>query len=141
MVNYLLLALPMFLNAVFTVTYVFTASSAAHRCNIPECDSTGSALQEPWVNFTIPVDVKGELSQCTRYSKVAGGEYTGKCDERGFDNGIEKCEDFIVDKKQSSISNEVSVLDLFFVCYFSNNIWMSSRSLHLITVLTRRCSN
>lgn len=109
MVNYLLLALPMFLNSIFSVTYVFTASTVAHRCNITECDSTGSILQEPWVNFTIPVQGNGELAQCTRYSKTTGGEFTGQCDERGFDNVIEKCDSYIVDQRQSSISNEVSL--------------------------------
>lgn len=109
MVNYLLLVLPMFLNSIFSVTYVFTASTVTHRCNITQCDSSDSVFQEPWVNFSIPVQGNGELSQCTRYTTATGGEYTGQCDERGFDNGIEKCDSFVVDKKQSSISNEVSL--------------------------------
>lgn len=108
MLNYMLMTVPMFLNAMFSVTYVFTAMPIAHRCNISECDFSGSVFQEPWVNFTIPVDGKGKLSQCSRYAKAANGEYLGKCDERGFDNKIESCESFIADKSRISISNEVS---------------------------------
>lgn len=146
MLNYLILALPMFLNSIFSVTYVFTASSVLHRCNITECDSTGSSFHEPWVNFTIPVSGKGELSQCTRFA--TGGDLTGQCDQRGFDNVVEKCDSFIVDEKQSSISNEVS---FFYIC-----IWISFSSdsenylilshflsgiLYFVLILTRRRNN
>lgn len=107
MLNYLVLALPMFLNSIFSVTYVFTASSVTHRCNITECDSVGSNFQESWVNFTIPVQGNGELSQCTRFAPV-NGDYSGQCDRSEFDSVIEKCDSYIVDKGESSISNEVS---------------------------------
>lgn len=107
MINYLILAFPMFLNSIFSVTYVFTASSVTHRCNITECDTVDSAYQESWVNYSIPIGGNGVLSQCDRYASMSG-DYSGQCDPRGFESVIEKCDSYIVDKGESSISNEVS---------------------------------
>ncbi|XP_060659361.1 LOW QUALITY PROTEIN: solute carrier family 22 member 7-like [Drosophila nasuta] len=53
-INYVMLCLPIICNAVYSLSYVFTASSVGHRCSISECDNLTSKFIEPWLNFSIP---------------------------------------------------------------------------------------
>lgn len=97
--SYLLLSIPMMFNAIFSLTYIFTAGSVDYRCNISECDTPTTLYNEPWINFTMPVD-----GQCTKYSSNG----LDSCILENFDSGkIEKCSDFKVDDKEYTISQEV----------------------------------
>lgn len=98
--NYILLSIPMMFNAIFSLTYVFTAASVKYRCNITECDTSISKYREPWINFTIPAD-----SQCSKYPSYG----LNSCISQNFDFGVtEKCSDyFIVADKEYTISQEV----------------------------------
>lgn len=97
--NYLLLSIPMTFNAIFSLTYVFTAGSVKYRCNITDCDTSTTHFNEPWINFTIP-----EGSQCSKYRSYE----LGSCSSENFDfDKTEKCSDFKVADQEYTISEEV----------------------------------
>ncbi|KAM7355230.1 SLC22A family member [Cochliomyia hominivorax] len=64
---FLLICIPMMFNAIFSVTYVFTASTVSYRCNITECDGTDSHYDESWTIFSIPKS-SNSLDQCKRFA-------------------------------------------------------------------------
>lgn len=97
--NYLLLSIPMTFNAIFSLTYIFTAGSVTYRCNVTECDSPTTQYHEPWINFTMPPD-----SQCTKYSSYD----PNSCSPQNFNfESTEKCSDFKTADKEYTISQEV----------------------------------
>ncbi|XP_004522362.1 organic cation transporter protein isoform X2 [Ceratitis capitata] len=125
--NYVLLCIPMIFNAFFSISYVFTASTVVHRCNVTQCDSPSSGYNEPWLNFTIPM--KGSsYDQCTRYvtndnlQRVSGNYYTDPssefCTAANFNRSVtEKCgNDFKFRDNEYTISTEFSI--------FCSSIWM-----------------
>lgn len=96
---YMLLSIPMMFNAIFSLTYIFTAGSVEYRCNITECDTSITQYNEPWINFTIPAD-----SQCTRYPSYD----SSLCVSQNFDfEAAEKCSEYKVAEKELTISQEV----------------------------------
>ncbi|KAH8404447.1 hypothetical protein KR222_002056, partial [Zaprionus bogoriensis] len=82
-VNYLMLCLPIICNALYSVSYIFTASTVVHRCNITACDSINSSFIEPWLNFTIP-EHNGDWDQCEHFQTLS--EIDGSCDSGYFNN-------------------------------------------------------
>lgn len=97
--NYLLLSIPMTFNAIFSLTYIFTAGSVSYRCNITECDSPTTQYHEPWINFTMPAG-----SQCSKYPSYD----LNSCTPQNVDfEATEKCSDFKVADKEYTISQEV----------------------------------
>uniref|UniRef100_A0A0K8VF65 Solute carrier family 22 member 3 n=3 Tax=Bactrocera latifrons TaxID=174628 RepID=A0A0K8VF65_BACLA len=125
--NYVLLCIPMIFNAFFSISYVFTASTVVHRCNVTQCDSAWSAYDERWLNYTIPM--KGSsYDQCTRYVSNGNAERTSTnyytqpssefCAPAYFSQSVtEKCgNDFKFRDTEYTISNEFSI--------FCSSIWM-----------------
>ncbi|XP_011196030.1 organic cation transporter protein [Zeugodacus cucurbitae] len=125
--NYVLLCIPMIFNAFFSISYVFTASTVVHRCNVTQCDSASSAYYEPWLNYTIPM--KGaSYDQCTRYATNGNSESTAThfysnpsseyCTPAYFNQSVtEKCgNDLKFRDAEYTISNEFSI--------FCSSIWM-----------------
>ncbi|KAL5274406.1 hypothetical protein ACFFRR_000881 [Megaselia abdita] len=99
--NYMLLSIPMTFNAIFSLTYIFTAGSVKYRCNITECDSLTTQYHEPWINFTIPAD-----SQCSKYPSYD----LNSCTSQNFDSeASEKCSDFKIADKEYTISQEFNI--------------------------------
>ncbi|KAH8305803.1 hypothetical protein KR059_011045 [Drosophila kikkawai] len=65
LIIFLLICLPMMFHAMFSVTYVFTASTVTHRCDIEECDTPDSKFYEPHIEWSIP---KNGNDPCNRYT-------------------------------------------------------------------------
>lgn len=102
--NYVLLSVPMIFNALFTMSYLFTAGSVTYRCNITECDSASSSFHEPWTNYTIPSD--GEAQRCMRYA--SNNNSTNSCLATDFNSHkLDKCGQFKFLDKETTISQEV----------------------------------
>ncbi|XP_030383352.1 solute carrier family 22 member 3 [Scaptodrosophila lebanonensis] len=117
-INYVLLCVPMIFNAFFSISYVFTASTVVHRCNITQCDSPSSVYNEPWVDFTIP-HKKSELDGCSRYvarqpdpdqcqaSIFYSSPSSDCCVAEYFGNDTERCgKDFKFRDEEHTIANE-----------------------------------
>ncbi|XP_055906955.1 solute carrier family 22 member 3-like [Eupeodes corollae] len=111
LINYLLICIPMLFNAIFSVTYVFTASTVVHRCRVPECDGPDSAYLEPWTEFSIPTKSGGDLDDCNRYVPYNSSFQADFCYAENFDrNNAEKCGiDFIFRDKEVSIANDFNI--------------------------------
>ncbi|XP_034483396.1 organic cation transporter protein-like [Drosophila innubila] len=113
-INYVLLCIPMVFNAFFSISYVFTASTVVHRCNITQCDSSSSLYEEPWLNFTVPY-TNSDWDACNRYVyNVSGVDPTdlmsGMCAAEYFDNSTEKCgSDFKFRDEEKTISTEFGI--------------------------------
>ncbi|XP_017484751.1 PREDICTED: organic cation transporter protein [Rhagoletis zephyria] len=118
--NYVLLCIPMIFNAFFSISYVFTASTVVHRCNVTQCDSSASAYNEPWLNYTIPM--KGSsYEQCARFVATNNADADPSsefCTPANFSQNVtEKCgNDFKFRDEEYTISNEFSI--------FCSDIWM-----------------
>nr|CAD7445168.1 unnamed protein product [Timema bartmani] len=52
--NYILICLPIMFNAMFTLTYVFTAGDVAYRCKVPECDTVDPEYAPEWLPHAVP---------------------------------------------------------------------------------------
>ncbi|CAD7005956.1 unnamed protein product [Ceratitis capitata] len=113
----LLICVAMLFSAIYSVTYVFTASSVVHRCKIPECDTATSAYEEQWTTFSIPTKSSG-LDQCNRFvtnytaNQLPTNESLGLCYAHNFDNNKrQRCtdNDFVFRDKEVTISNEFNI--------------------------------
>ncbi|XP_034109590.1 solute carrier family 22 member 7-like [Drosophila albomicans] len=82
-INYVMLCLPIICNAIYSLSYVFTASSVGHRCSISECDNLTSKFIEPWLNFSIPEN-NGKWDDCEHYEALSGMK--GPCEARFFNS-------------------------------------------------------
>ncbi|KAH8307302.1 hypothetical protein KR044_009704, partial [Drosophila immigrans] len=113
-INYVLLCVPMVFNAFFSISYVFTASTVVHRCNITQCDSPSSLYEEPWLNFTVPIK-KSEWDACSRYSMMnqtfLSEPSSDMCaPEFFYDNRTESCgNDFKFRDEERTISTEFGI--------------------------------
>ncbi|KAH8372352.1 hypothetical protein KR093_011190, partial [Drosophila rubida] len=121
-INYVLLCVPMVFNAFFSISYVFTASTVVHRCNITQCDSPSSLYEEDWLNFTVPIK-NSEWDACNRYSAVnhtlLSDPSSDMCFPRFFDNRTERCgNDFKFRDEEKTISTEFGI--------FCSDEWMLS---------------
>ncbi|XP_036325810.1 solute carrier family 22 member 3-like [Rhagoletis pomonella] len=116
-----LICVAMLFSAIFSITYVFTASSVVHRCKIAECDTASSAYEEYWTQFGIPPKSNG-LDQCNRFasnytinqtvSTTPADESIGLCYAHNFDSSKkERCKDndFIFRDKEVTIANEFGI--------------------------------
>ncbi|XP_067613661.1 solute carrier family 22 member 4-like isoform X2 [Eurosta solidaginis] len=118
LIVFILVGIAMLFNAIFSITYIFTSSAVAHRCNITECDTASSAYTEPWTQFSIPTK-GGDLDQCNRY--VGNNTYSnqtysspqdllGLCYAHNFDRTKrERCNNFIFRNEEVTISNEFGI--------------------------------
>ncbi|XP_016959571.1 organic cation transporter protein [Drosophila biarmipes] len=110
-INYVLLCVPMLFNAFFSISYVFTASTVVHRCNVPECDSLSSAYEEDWLNFTIPY--KNSFDACHRYvlnETLITDPSSTYCAKDYFTDISETCgHDFKFRDEEKTISTEFGI--------------------------------
>ncbi|XP_055855557.1 solute carrier family 22 member 3-like [Episyrphus balteatus] len=111
LINYLLICIPMLFNAIFSVTYVFTASTVVHRCRVPECDGPESSYLEPWTDFSIPLKTGGDLESCNRYMAYNRSLAADFCLAENFNRSLEeKCgTDLIFRDKELTISNDFGI--------------------------------
>ncbi|KAH8354067.1 hypothetical protein KR084_003795 [Drosophila pseudotakahashii] len=111
-INYVLLCVPMLFNAFFSISYVFTASTVVHRCNVPQCDNSTSVYDENWLNFTIPYK-NSAIDACHRYAvneTEAPDPFLGYCAEDYFTIESETCgHDFKFRDEEKTISTEFGI--------------------------------
>ncbi|XP_030373242.1 solute carrier family 22 member 3 [Scaptodrosophila lebanonensis] len=125
LVIFLLICLPMMFHAMFSVTYVFTAATVVHRCNITECDNSASQYIEPWTEYTIPLNGK-ELDKCNRIAnkQMSQGNESYELNicvvENYEDQPTESCpnNNFIFRDEEVTISNDFGI--------FCNEEWKLS---------------
>ncbi|XP_053953858.1 solute carrier family 22 member 4-like [Anastrepha ludens] len=112
-----LTCLPVLFNSVSSITYVFTAGTVAHRCNITECDGPQSVYDEPWTKYAIPTKSR-ELDQCRRYAPRAITNWTTPredeqyCGADNFDSEVaQDCpsNSFIFRDEEVTISNDFGI--------------------------------
>ncbi|XP_017013613.2 organic cation transporter protein-like [Drosophila takahashii] len=111
-INYVLLCVPMLFNAFFSISYVFTASTVVHRCNVPQCDNSTSVYDENWLNFTIPYK-NSAIDACHRYAvneTEAPDPFLGYCAKDYFTTESETCgHDFKFRDEEKTISTEFGI--------------------------------
>ncbi|XP_017766247.1 PREDICTED: organic cation transporter protein-like isoform X1 [Eufriesea mexicana] len=102
MIMFVIISLPLFLSAGFTLAYVFTAGEVKYRCAVPECEnSSNTEFHTPWMAASVP-DMS-EMSKCTRY---VVRNHTGACTNQTFSNATEKCDSWIYDPSENTILSE-----------------------------------
>ncbi|XP_017134832.1 solute carrier family 22 member 3-like [Drosophila miranda] len=109
--NYLLLCLPIICNAFYSISYIFTASNVAHRCNITQCDSSDSSYSAPFLNFTTPQS-RGAWDQCQHYALSSEIETaSAACNESNFNQSeLISCEaGFKLVEDERTIASEFGI--------------------------------
>lgn len=126
-VQFLLIAFPIFLNGIFSSSYIFTAGtlnyrwrlalfrarslclqkqSQIRRCMVSECENDGSesTFLPDWINMTTPYDKNTNLPEkCERFSSS-----NESCSIGSFDRTSSvKCDTFVYEDDEVTILNEV----------------------------------
>ncbi|KAH8404448.1 hypothetical protein KR222_002071 [Zaprionus bogoriensis] len=114
LVIFMLICLPMMFHAMFSVTYVFTAGTVMHRCNISECDSANSPYDADWTEYSIPWNGK-DLDKCNRYENTMLANWTQSeniCFDYNYNRAkIESCpgNNFVFRDEELTISNDFGI--------------------------------
>lgn len=111
--QYALMILPIIFNALFTLSYVFTAGNLNYRCVIPGCDDASqSAPYNPaWLNNTVPFK-DGMPVQCERFVPISNESLERQyCDAIGsFNTSITvECSDFIYEDEEVTIVRDFDI--------------------------------
>ncbi|KAL9702553.1 hypothetical protein quinque_006071 [Culex quinquefasciatus] len=111
--QYALMILPIIFNALFTLSYVFTAGNLNYRCVIPGCDDTGQSTpyNPAWLNNTIPFK-DGMPVQCERFAPISNESLERQyCDAAGsFNRSVTvECSDFIFEDEEVTIVRDFGI--------------------------------
>ncbi|XP_063709471.1 organic cation transporter protein-like [Culicoides brevitarsis] len=107
-INFFLICIPIIFNAVFTLSYIFTAGVPNHRCAIPECESTNKSTTE-WISFAIPQRFDKSPEQCSRYSPISNKEGF-ECTKNAFNrSNVVKCSEFVFETPEKTIATEWNI--------------------------------
>ncbi|XP_037720616.1 organic cation transporter protein [Drosophila subpulchrella] len=113
LIIFVLICLPMMFHAMFSVTYVFTAATVTHRCNIAECDSPESSYYASHTEWSIPRNGK-DLDSCNRYTNSELPNWNQSvdiCSADHFTRISEACPDnkFVFRDNEVTISNDFGI--------------------------------
>nr|CAD7429241.1 unnamed protein product [Timema monikensis] len=109
--NYILICLPIMFNAMFTLTFVFTAGDVAYRCKVPECDTVDPEYAPEWLPHAVPYQEnthgKEVASRCFRFAAKRSNETGGdSCPKSLFSNHTITCKEWVFDPQEASIASE-----------------------------------
>lgn len=109
--TFTLLCIPMFFNAIFTLSYVFTASSVDQRCWIKNCDQGNDLYLPPWINNSVPIE-NGVPARCSRYeSRNSSAVDEFECTADLFNrSNVVQCNEFVYKNEERTIATEVCPL-------------------------------
>ncbi|CAH2241654.1 jg4159 [Pararge aegeria aegeria] len=92
----LLISFVFFTNNMHCINYIIVAEETPYRCKIDKCESESNVFQQPWYNFTAPLDSRG----CNRYSEI-----NEECSETGFNTSlVETCDDWVYKRDDSFVA-------------------------------------
>ncbi|XP_068142379.1 organic cation transporter protein-like [Drosophila tropicalis] len=117
---YILLCLPIVCNAFYSISYIFTASSVEHRCNISQCDSLEStySTSASFLNFTIPQEkgmgTASAWDQCSHFAfvkTIISFQNDSQCLAQNFDRRHRvPCEEgYKVSQDERTIASEFGI--------------------------------
>lgn len=112
-IYYVLICIPILLNAAFTLGYIFEAGTPSYRCQIPECEGTNISEQD-WLKFAVPLKHDSTPHECLRYASIHAPQPSGyshdSCSASSFNTSEEKtCQDFVYQTKEVTIMNEWNI--------------------------------
>ncbi|CRK94736.1 CLUMA_CG008236, isoform A, partial [Clunio marinus] len=106
----LLIAFPIFLNGVQTITFIFAAGNLNYRCEISECDDVGSSNSEflpEWLNFAVPFEATGLPQKCDKFESLNSSQI---CTVESFNSSnVIKCDKYVYEDEEFTILNEFSL--------------------------------
>ncbi|XP_058838024.1 organic cation transporter protein-like [Topomyia yanbarensis] len=108
--QYGLMIIPIIFNALFTLSYVFTAGNLDYRCKIPECDDTVTSYHPAWLNNSVPFK-NGVPAQCERFRLIANTSLEDfYCDADAFDRStLAECSDFVYADDEVTIVKDFNI--------------------------------
>ncbi|KAH8373945.1 organic cation transporter protein [Drosophila serrata] len=111
LIIFLLICLPMMFHAMFSVTYVFTAATVAHRCNIEECDTPDSRFYEKHIEWSIPKNGNDPCNRYTNRDLPLWNETVDICLPNHYTAETEACpgNKFIFRDNEVTISNDFDI--------------------------------
>ncbi|KPJ16074.1 hypothetical protein RR48_06029 [Papilio machaon] len=94
LLNYWLLALPVFAAAHYSINFVFLAADVPYRCVVPECESNNSSDYSPaWLTSALPVT--GREQRC--YSRAPLDDQL-PCHDTAFSEELRSCDHWLGDE-------------------------------------------
>ncbi|KAG6440883.1 hypothetical protein O3G_MSEX001467 [Manduca sexta] len=91
LINYVLLALPVFIAAFYAVNYVFLAADVPYRCMVSECELSNTTVYSPtWLEGALPPE--GRERRCSRRAPL----YDPPCDhDTPFSEELQLCDKWL----------------------------------------------
>uniref|UniRef100_A0A182WEZ8 Major facilitator superfamily (MFS) profile domain-containing protein n=1 Tax=Anopheles minimus TaxID=112268 RepID=A0A182WEZ8_9DIPT len=109
MKQYGLMVLPIMFNALFTLSYIFTAGNLEYRCLIPECELPTTDVYEPaWLNGTIELHSDG---RCERFQYRPNDtlQHEECTSERFNSSAIIACDRFVYKTNETTIVRDFNI--------------------------------
>uniref|UniRef100_A0A182QUL1 Major facilitator superfamily (MFS) profile domain-containing protein n=1 Tax=Anopheles farauti TaxID=69004 RepID=A0A182QUL1_9DIPT len=108
--QYGLMVLPIIFNALFTLSYIFTAGNLVYRCLVPECEQSGTDVYHPlWLNQSIQFD---NDERCQRFQHIAHNNtlIEEECNSESFNSSaIIPCDRFVFQSDENTIVREFNI--------------------------------
>ncbi|XP_061517658.1 organic cation transporter protein [Anopheles gambiae] len=110
--QYGLMVLPIIFNALFTLSYIFTAGNLEYRCLVPECeDPATDVYNPPWLNATWPGLLHSD-GRCQRLQFISNDTRLpeGECTSDDFNtSAIIPCDAFVFQTEESTIVRDFNI--------------------------------
>ena len=87
---------PALLPGMWSALFIFSGYVVNHRCYVPNCDSSDSKYDEPWLNFSTPYE-DGSLDSCHMYRQQNNSDHKRQCFEDIFTEEIVECSEHVMD--------------------------------------------
>ncbi|KAJ0183566.1 hypothetical protein K1T71_001542 [Dendrolimus kikuchii] len=98
--NYCLLALPVFVAALYATNYVFLAADVPYRCVVPECESVNSTAYSPvWLEAALPPEERDR--KCMR--RAPSDPQLPCQEESAFSDHLKSCDHWIYATKDTIV--------------------------------------
>ncbi|XP_050079873.1 uncharacterized protein LOC126567701 [Anopheles maculipalpis] len=111
MKQYGLMVLPIIFNALFTLSYIFTAGNLEYRCLVPECELPTTAVYNPdWLNGSMPFHVDARCQRLQYHTNDTDPFQIEECSSEDFNpSDIVACDRFVFKSDETTIVRDFNV--------------------------------
>uniref|UniRef100_A0A182JXE2 Major facilitator superfamily (MFS) profile domain-containing protein n=1 Tax=Anopheles christyi TaxID=43041 RepID=A0A182JXE2_9DIPT len=107
--QYGLMVLPIIFNALFTLSYIFTAGNLEYRCLIPECEQPATDVYNPtWLNVMVEFYID---ERCQRMQYISNDTLLdGECSDANLNSSaIIPCDEFVFKTEDTTIVRDFNI--------------------------------
>uniref|UniRef100_A0A182PKB6 Major facilitator superfamily (MFS) profile domain-containing protein n=1 Tax=Anopheles epiroticus TaxID=199890 RepID=A0A182PKB6_9DIPT len=108
--QYGLMVLPIIFNALFTLSYIFTAGNLEYRCLVPECEDPGTDVYSPdWLNESIGLHSYGRCERFQFIPNITLADWE-ECSSGNFNySAVIPCDRFVFKTEETTIVRDFNI--------------------------------